>query len=111
GNLRFLKILRQGISLSNLQNSAGHLRRFWLFYGATNGGTRHSSVRALRRYHSPEEIKEAAMSKTNKAFERYMGQANDDDILSIYRKSAKVIPINKTGKELVTLFDGQKNAK
>jgi integrase len=75
------------------------------------GGTRHSSVRALRRYHSPEEIKEAAMSKTNKAFERYMGQANDDDILSIYRKSAKVIPINETGKELVTLFEGQKNAK
>ncbi|RPI03947.1 MAG: hypothetical protein EHM72_00005 [Calditrichaeota bacterium] len=55
--------------------------------------------------------REAAMSKTNKAFERYMGQANDDDILSIYRKSAKVIPINEAGKKLVTLFDGQKNAK
>jgi len=40
-----------------------------------------------------------------------MGQANDDDILSIYRKSARVIPINKTGKKLVTLFEGSKNAK
>jgi len=48
------------------------------------------------------------MSKTNKAFERYLGQAEDDDILSIYRKSAKVIPINETGKKLVTLFEGQK---
>ncbi|MDO9230251.1 MAG: hypothetical protein Q8M86_05020 [Syntrophales bacterium] len=37
------------------------------------GGTRHSSVRALRKYRSPEEIKRAAMSETNKAFERYMG--------------------------------------
>jgi hypothetical protein len=58
------------------------------------GGTRHSSVRALRRYRTPEEIKEAAMSATNKAFERYMGQANDGDILSIYRQSAEVIPLS-----------------
>ncbi len=57
------------------------------------GGTRHSSVRALRKYRSPEEIKEAAMSATNKAFERYMGQANDDDILSIYRQIEEVIPL------------------
>ena len=73
-----------------------------------DGGTRHSTVRALRKHYSPEQIKEAAMSKTNKAFERYLGQAEDDDILSIYRKSAKVIPINETGKKLVTLFEGQK---
>jgi hypothetical protein len=60
------------------------------------GGTRHSSVRALRRGpkpRTPEEIKEAAMSATNKAFERYMGQANDDDILSIYQQTAEVIPL------------------
>jgi integrase len=59
------------------------------------GGTRHSTVRALRKYRSPEEIKEAAMSKTNKAFDRYLGQANDSDILSIYKQSAEVIPITK----------------
>ncbi|KQC11382.1 MAG: hypothetical protein APR62_09995 [Smithella sp. SDB] len=59
------------------------------------GGTRHSTVRALRKYRSPEEIKEAAMSKTNKAFDRYLGQANDSDILSIYRQGAKVIPMPK----------------
>ncbi len=58
------------------------------------GETRHSSVRALRKYRTPEEIKEAAMSATNKAFERYMGQANDGDILSIYRQSAEVIPLS-----------------
>jgi hypothetical protein len=46
------------------------------------GGTRHSTVRALRKYRSPEGIKEAAMSKTNKPFDRYLGQ-NDSDILSI----------------------------
>lgn len=55
------------------------------------GGTRHSTVRALRKYHSPEEIKEAAMSKTNKAFERYLGQANDSDILSVYQRGTELM--------------------
>ena len=74
------------------------------------GGTRHSSVRALRQYRSPEEIKEAAMSKTNKAFERYLGHANDGEILSIYRQSAKVIPI-KIDTALIPDLEGVKNAK
>ncbi|MFH1079482.1 MAG: hypothetical protein V1766_04360 [Pseudomonadota bacterium] len=65
------------------------------------GGTRHSSVRALRRYRTPEEIKEATMSATNKAFERYMGQANDGDILSIYKQSAEVIPISAPDTALI----------
>ena len=65
------------------------------------GGTRHSSVRALRKYRSPEEIKRAAMSETNKAFDRYMGKDTDADMRSIYRKSARVIPIGQGGKELV----------
>jgi len=64
------------------------------------GGTRHSSVRALRRYRSPEEIKRAAMSETNKAFERYMGKDTDDELRSVYRQSAKVISLDKTDKEL-----------
>lgn len=59
------------------------------------GGTRHSSVRALRAYRSPEEIKRAAMSETNKAFERYMGKDSDDDLRSVYQQSAKIIPIDK----------------
>ncbi len=58
------------------------------------GGTRHSSVRALRKYRSPEEIKRAAMSETNKAFERYMGKDTDDDLRSVYRQSAEVISID-----------------
>ena len=47
-------------------------------------------------YRSPEEIKRAAMSETNKAFERYMGKDTDDDLRSVYRQSAKVISIDKT---------------
>lgn len=62
------------------------------------GGTRHSTVRALRKYRSPEEIKEAAMSKTNKAFDRYLGQANDNDILSIYKQGAEVVRLSKIDK-------------
>lgn len=65
------------------------------------GGTRHSSVRALREFHSPEEIKRAAMSETNKAFDRYMGRDTDDDLRSIYRRSARVITLGQGGKELV----------
>lgn len=75
------------------------------------GGTRHSTVRALRKHYSPEQIKEAVMSKTNKPFERYLGQAIDDDILSIYRKGAEVIPIKKIDTGLIPLFEGSKNAK
>ncbi|MGD0277433.1 MAG: hypothetical protein ABSB79_15525 [Syntrophales bacterium] len=64
------------------------------------GGTRHSSVRALRQYRSPEEIKRASMSETNKAFERYMGKDTDDDLRSVYKQSAEVISIDKADKEL-----------
>ena len=61
------------------------------------GGTRHSSVRALRKYRSPEEIKRAAMSETNKAFERYMGKDTDDDLRSVYRQSADVVSLPTAG--------------
>lgn len=49
---------------------------------------------------SPEEIKRATMSETNKAFERYMGKDTDDDLRSVYTQSAKVISVDKTDKEL-----------
>ena len=50
------------------------------------GGTRHSSARALREFHSPEEIKRATMHRTNKAFERYF-QMDLDDVRNIYRNT------------------------
>ena len=48
----------------------------------------------------PGRDKTAAMSETNKAFERYMGKDSDDDLRSVYRQSAKVISVDKTDKEL-----------
>jgi hypothetical protein len=48
----------------------------------------------LRKYRSPEEIKRAAMSETNKVFERYMGKDMNDDLRSVYHQSAKVISID-----------------
>jgi hypothetical protein len=45
------------------------------------------------------------MSKNSKAFERYLGQANDDELLSIYSQSAKVIPI-KIDTALIPDFKG-----
>ncbi|MDB9822858.1 hypothetical protein OAC89_04080 [Deltaproteobacteria bacterium] len=48
------------------------------------GGTRHSTVRELRKYRTPEEIKLGSMHSTNKAFERYF-QVEPDDLRNIYR--------------------------
>ena len=47
------------------------------------GGTRHSSVTALREHFTPEEIKRATMHSTNQAFERYY-QADREELRKIY---------------------------
>lgn len=52
------------------------------------GGTRHSTVRALRKHRTPEEIRYASMHSTNKAFERYYRQEGDD-LREIYRETTK----------------------
>ena len=61
------------------------------------GGTRHSTVRDLRRCRTPEEIKLASMHSTNKAFERYF-TVEPDDIRRIYRDT--------NGKKLAKDFAG-----
>ena len=48
------------------------------------GGTRHSTVRELRKYRTPEEIRLGSMHSTNKAFERYY-RSDPDDYRGIYR--------------------------
>ncbi|MEJ5241928.1 MAG: hypothetical protein WHS87_12085 [Anaerolineales bacterium] len=56
-------------------------------------GTRHSSAVALRKEHTPEEIKRASMHSTNKAFERYL-QVQGDELRAIYsatRPGAEVV--------------------
>jgi hypothetical protein len=50
------------------------------------------------------DLREAAMLKTDKTFERYLVQTEDGDILTIYRKGAEVIPINQVDTELIPLF-------
>ena len=47
------------------------------------GGTRHLSARALRHFHTPEQIRKATMHTTNKAFERYF-RIETDDLREIY---------------------------
>jgi integrase len=47
------------------------------------GGTRHSTVRELRKYRTPEEIRFGSMHSTNKAFERYF-RVEPDDLRNIY---------------------------
>ena len=50
------------------------------------GGTRHSSVTALREFCTPEEIKRATMHSTNQAFERYY-QTDGEELRKIYAVS------------------------
>jgi integrase len=52
------------------------------------GGTRHSTVRELRKYRTPEEIRLGSMHSTNKAFERYY-RADPDDYRGIYRDAQR----------------------
>ena len=52
------------------------------------GGTRHSSAHALREFVSPEEIRRASMSDTNKAFERYFVFENEE-VKSIFQLPTK----------------------
>jgi len=47
------------------------------------GGTRHSSVTALKDMLTPEQIKTGTMHSTNKAFERYF-QRNSQDSIDVY---------------------------
>jgi integrase len=58
------------------------------------GGTRHSTVRALREQLTPEQIKRASMHSTNKAFSRYF-EVENEEVRSAYQKTVggtKVAP-------------------
>ena len=59
------------------------------------GGTRHSSVRALRHMISPEQIRLASGHSTSKAFERYYTLEPDD-----LRKTYSMTRQNGSGNEL-----------
>jgi len=52
------------------------------------GGTRHSTVRALRRHRTPEEIRRDSIYKINKAFELYY-KVKLEDIRATYRDTAE----------------------
>lgn len=55
------------------------------------GGTRHSTARALRELHSPEEIRRATMHSTNKAFERYF-RIELEDVRKVYQDTQRAAP-------------------
>ena len=64
------------------------------------GGTRHSSVKALRERFTPEQIKRATMHHTNKAFERYY-QVELEDSRKVYagtKQPAQVLHIKDVQK-------------
>ena len=52
------------------------------------GGTRHSSTTALREHYTFEEVKEATVHATNKAFERYY-QMDFRKLRDVYERTRK----------------------
>lgn len=56
------------------------------------GGTRHSTVLALRQFATPEQIKRATMHSTNKAFERYF-RIESDEVREIYKMAQGGPPV------------------
>lgn len=64
------------------------------------GGTRHSSVVALREHFTPEQIKLGTMHQTNKAFERYF-RIEAEDVRNIYSRSS--LGGKKVGKKITRL--------
>jgi integrase len=66
------------------------------------GGTKHSSVKALRNTHRPDEIKQGTMHSSNTAFERYY-QVELEDARKIYRQTG--------GNDMVTAVTPPKRAQ
>lgn len=59
------------------------------------GGTKHSSARALRKFHTPEEIQRAMMTTTNKAFERYFKMESEDARMVYQSNRGQVLEFKK----------------
>lgn len=68
------------------------------------GGTKHSSVQALREMLTPEQIRLASGHTTNKAFERYYMLSPDD-----LRKTYSLTRRQQGGKEMAKKFEGGKS--
>jgi integrase len=70
-------------------------------------GTKHSSVRALKKRHTPEEIKRKATGhKSNKAFDRYFGEEYDQEY-ELFLETSPGMP----GKEMVKPFEVPERGK
>lgn len=71
------------------------------------GGTKHSTVKAMRQYFRPDEIRKGTGIVSNSAFERYY-QDEFEDELKIYEKRAEIRKIKSSDKKIIE-FDNVKN--
>ena len=67
------------------------------------GGTKHSTVKAMRQYFRPDEIQKATGIVSNTAFSRYYQEEFEDE-LKIYEKRSEIRNL-KTGDKKVIKFD------
>ena len=63
------------------------------------GGTKHSTVKGMREFFRPDEIKKSTGIVSNKAFERYYHHEFEDE-LKVYRKRNEIRIKNEAGKKM-----------
>ncbi len=68
------------------------------------GGTKHSTVKSMREYFSPSEIKQGTGIASNKAFERYFQHENQDE-LKICQKRNELRRQSKGGNVLAMNYE------
>lgn len=71
------------------------------------GGTKHSTVKAMRQYFRPDEIQKATGIVSNTAFSRYYQEEFEDE-LKIYEKRSEIRNL-KSGDTKVIKFEGPKH--
>lgn len=74
------------------------------------GGTRHSTVTALRKVATPEEIRNASFHTTNKAFARYF-QIKAEDARSVYLKANQLANAVESEQPANNIKESQQKGK
>ena len=74
------------------------------------GGTKHSTVKGMREFFRPDEIKQGTGIVSNKAFERYF-QHEFEDERRIYRKRNELRQGFKGGKKMAKDFEPPQKEK
>jgi len=74
------------------------------------GITRHSSMRALRKTKTPEEIRRGSMHRTSESFERYF-RIEQDEVRDVYSSTNLVRNFDQSGTNKLLKIEGKYGAE